>query len=152
MIQELEALPWSSKVESAIFELQDQLQDALSQYYWKGMLKYDPKRITAVYHNLKHQNETTLQRLLEMGEKLKANKVRIPTRKTYKTIQFDDDGYFAPFYEDRFNSEKLARIYQHLFKKEVPIVNDDFGRAWFELEVPQNYLNSERIYKKGGKV
>ena len=50
----------------------------------------------------------------------------------------------------------FPKQFQKLFGKQTPvrIVTDAKGNTWYEVDVPQNYLNgtAEMLFKKGGKL
>lgn len=50
--------------------------------------------------------------------------------------------------------EEFPKQYQKLFGKnsKVEIVKDTKGNTWYEVDVPQDYLNQEYLFKKGGLI
>ena len=50
----------------------------------------------------------------------------------------------------------FPKQFQKLFGKQTPVrtVTDAKGNTWYEVDVPQNYLNgtAEMLFKKGGKL
>lgn len=101
--------------------------------------------------------------LLELKNKL--DKTSDPIKRNniiseIKRIQRLEDRYLngEVTYESRFETildkySLFPKLFNKLYKnQEVRIVSDINGNTWYEVDVPQNYLNSEWQLRHGGKL
>ena len=131
---EMSALNESTKHDEWYSELRD--LDAR----WE---KLTPKE-KARYDYLRKMDKEYLAKFREIRNKASERKKELINNSTNYSSK--DEGILRKY-------DAFPKIYQKLYKDaDVRIVTDPKGNTWYEVDVPNNYLNMEWQYKQGGSI
>lgn len=105
------------------------------------------------YSMLKQQNEA-YQRSFENGAISYDRYLELTDRVNKRLREIQEQGSYSSQHQTILKKyADFPKMFNKLFKdKEVRTVTDPKGNSWYEVDVPENYLNTEWQYKSGGKL
>lgn len=127
-------------------------------------MRYPTSETAAKIEGYKKENRSqllNLRRLMEKAQKDFENGVieyqeyeKLSNDLLRQMREAQNSGQYSPEHQTILKKyADFPKMFNKLFKgKEVRIVTDPKGNTWYEVDIPENFLESEWQFKKGGKI